>query len=122
MVPPWPKSIAWYNSEGKIEEKSGGRYHQRADGLGGYIIDVKPTEAADQGEWKCVATSEDGSMSISRCDVKMASKYQRHFSRTFWIGYFQSYSLNWYSWLELKKTLPFIMILNVQISINTFLP
>ncbi|KAK9886803.1 hypothetical protein WA026_018456 [Henosepilachna vigintioctopunctata] len=73
MVPPWPKSITWYNSEGKIDDSvvPGGRYHQMADGLGGYTIEVKPTEAADQGEWKCVATSADGSMSISRCEVKM---------------------------------------------------
>ncbi|KAL3284830.1 hypothetical protein HHI36_018969 [Cryptolaemus montrouzieri] len=73
MVPPWPRSIIWYNSEGKVDDSPapGSRYHQMADGLGGYTIQVKPTEAADQGEWKCVATSEDGSMSISRCEVKM---------------------------------------------------
>lgn len=72
-VPPWPKSIQWYNSEGRVEEDSL-RYRQMADGIGGYMIEVKPTEAADQGEWKCVATSENGAISISTCDVKMTSK------------------------------------------------
>lgn len=45
-----------------------------ADGIGGYMLEVKPTEAADQGEWKCVATSLDGVVAISTCDVKMTSK------------------------------------------------
>lgn len=67
----------WYNSDGRIlEETSAGRYRILADGLGRYTIEVKPTEAADQGEWKCVATNEDGSMSISTCEVKMTSKYK----------------------------------------------
>ena len=74
-VPPWPKSVAWYNSEGRInDEVAGSRYRQMADGLGGYMLEVKPTEAADQGEWKCVATSQDGSVSISTCNVQMTSK------------------------------------------------
>lgn len=72
-VPPWPKSIQWYNSEGRIEENAS-RYRQMADGIGGYMLEVKPTEAADQGEWKCVATSENGVISISTCDVKMTSE------------------------------------------------
>jgi hypothetical protein len=74
-VPPWPKSVAWYNSEGRIDDETpGSRYRQMADGVGGYMLEVKPTEAADQGEWKCVATSQDGAVSISTCDVNMSSK------------------------------------------------
>lgn len=75
-VPPWPKSVCWYNSEGRIEdEMPGSRYHLMADGIGGYMIEVKPTEACDQGEWKCVVTSQDGSVSITACDIKMTSKF-----------------------------------------------
>lgn len=44
-----------------------------ADGLGGYSIEIRPTEACDQGQWKCVATSEQGAISISTCDIKMIS-------------------------------------------------
>lgn len=74
-VPPWPKSINWYNSEGRIDDDSpNSRYKQMADGLGGYMLEVKPTEAADQGQWKCVATSQTGAISISTCDVTMTSK------------------------------------------------
>nr|CAH7764912.1 unnamed protein product [Callosobruchus chinensis] len=58
-VPPWPKSIHWYNSEGRIEDGQP-RYKEMADGIGGYMLEVKPTEACDQGEWKCVATSNEG--------------------------------------------------------------
>lgn len=46
-----------------------------ADGVGGYMIEVKPSEAADQGEWKCVASNPDGGMSVSTCEVKMTSKH-----------------------------------------------
>lgn len=45
-----------------------------ADGIGGYMLEVKPTEACDQGEWKCVATSDTGVVSISTCTVDMISK------------------------------------------------
>jgi hypothetical protein len=79
-VPPWPKSVAWYNSEGRIDDETpGSRYRQMADGLGGYMLEVKPTEAADQGEWKCVATSQDGAVSISTCDVNMS--IPKHFRK-----------------------------------------
>lgn len=74
-VPPWPKSIDWYNSEGRIDpEANGDKYKQLADGIGGYMLEIKATEAADQGEWKCVATSEEGVIAISTCDIKMTSK------------------------------------------------
>lgn len=37
------------------------------------MLEVRPTEADDQGEWKVVATSEEGAISISTCDIKMIS-------------------------------------------------
>ncbi|CAH1959673.1 unnamed protein product, partial [Acanthoscelides obtectus] len=77
-VPPWPKSIHWYNSEGRIEEGQE-RYKEMADGIGGYMLEVKPTEACDQGEWKCVATSNEGAVSISTCEVKMT--IPKHFRK-----------------------------------------
>lgn len=75
VVPPWPKSVTWYNSEGRVEDDlPGSRYRKLADGVGGYMLEVKPSEAADQGEWKCVATSQEGVIAISRCEVHMTSK------------------------------------------------
>lgn len=75
-VPPWPKSVHWYNSEGRIEDSlPNGRYKQMADGLGGYMLEVRPTEAADQGQWKCAVTSGTGAISISTCEVNMTSMY-----------------------------------------------
>lgn len=74
-VPPWPKSIDWYNSEGRIDQNTNvDKYKHLADGIGGYMLEIKATEAADQGEWKCVATSKEGVISISTCDIKMTSK------------------------------------------------
>ncbi|KAG5861430.1 hypothetical protein JTB14_018621 [Gonioctena quinquepunctata] len=78
-VPPWPKSIHWYNSEGRIDDVQGSRYKQMADGIGGYMLEVKPTEAIDQGEWKCVAMSDDGVVSISTCEIKMM--IPKHFKK-----------------------------------------
>lgn len=37
-------------------------------------MEVRPTEAEDQGEWKVVAASDEGAISISTCDIKMISK------------------------------------------------
>lgn len=74
-VPPWPRSITWYNSQGKIDDQlPNSRYKCLADGLGGYTLEVRPTEAEDQGEWKVVAASDEGAISISTCDIKMISK------------------------------------------------
>ena len=41
------------------------------DGLGVYMIEIKPAECCDEGEWKCVVTSNDGSVGISTCTVNM---------------------------------------------------
>uniref|UniRef100_T1GMS0 Ig-like domain-containing protein n=1 Tax=Megaselia scalaris TaxID=36166 RepID=T1GMS0_MEGSC len=42
-----------------------------ADGLGVYMIEIKPSESCDEGEWKCVVTNEEGSVGISTSVVKM---------------------------------------------------
>lgn len=68
-VPPWPKSISWFNKEGVVE--SGGRYHVMEDGLGAYSVEVSPVEATDDGLWKCVATSNAGNKTISTCSVSV---------------------------------------------------
>lgn len=51
------------------------RYKLIEDGLGVYMIEVKPSESCDAGEWKCVVTSFDGSMGISTCSVAMDSEW-----------------------------------------------
>lgn len=45
------------------------------DGIGGYSIEVKQVEAVDEGEWKCVATSEENMKQITSCYVAMSSEY-----------------------------------------------
>ncbi|CAG9781709.1 unnamed protein product [Diatraea saccharalis] len=69
MVPPWPRSVVWYNKEGKLEP--GERYHLVEDGVGGYLLEVVSAEWPDEGEWKCVATSSGGRVGISTCYVTM---------------------------------------------------
>ncbi|XP_044317905.1 titin isoform X3 [Drosophila rhopaloa] len=69
VVPPWPKSVCWYNANGRVE--TGERYKLIEDGLGVYMIEVKPSECCDAGEWKCVVTSFDGSVGVSSCSVAM---------------------------------------------------
>lgn len=74
MVPPWPKTVVWYNKNGRIE--SGERYKLIEDGLGVYMIEIKPCESCDEGEWKCVVTSYEGCGGISTCNVTMDSEYK----------------------------------------------
>jgi len=50
------------------------RYKLIEDGLGVYMIEVKPSESCDGGEWKCVVTSFDGSVGITSCTVAMDSE------------------------------------------------
>lgn len=71
-VPPWPQSVVWYNKNGRVD--SGDRYKYIEDGLGVYMIEVKPSEACDEGEWKCVVTNEESCVGISSCVVDMESK------------------------------------------------
>jgi len=73
QVPPWPKTIAWYNKEGRIEPSE--KYHIMEDGIGGYSIEIKQIEAIDEGEWKCVVTSEDNIKQFTSCYVAMSSTY-----------------------------------------------
>ncbi|EFN64027.1 Myosin light chain kinase, smooth muscle [Camponotus floridanus] len=70
QVPPWPKAIAWYNKGGRVEPDE--RYHIIEDGIGGYSIEVKQVEAMDEGEWKCVATSEENMKQFTSCYVAMS--------------------------------------------------
>ncbi|KAJ8687543.1 hypothetical protein QAD02_023337, partial [Eretmocerus hayati] len=70
QVPPWPKDITWYNKEGRIENSD--RYKTAEDGSGGYSIYVKPVEAVDEGEWKCVATSYENVKQFTTCYVAMS--------------------------------------------------
>ena len=69
VIPPWPKSVVWYNSDGKVESDE--KYRIMEDGIGTYMIEVKYSEACDSGEWKCVVTSSDGVMGVSSCTVDM---------------------------------------------------
>ncbi|XP_067210466.1 uncharacterized protein [Linepithema humile] len=70
QVPPWPKAIAWYNKGGRVELSD--KYHIMEDGIGGYSIEVKQVEAVDEGEWKCVATSEENMKQFTSCYVAMS--------------------------------------------------
>ncbi|XP_030388566.1 titin homolog [Scaptodrosophila lebanonensis] len=69
VVPPWPKSVAWYNKDGRVDTAE--RYKLIEDGLGVYMIEIKPSESCDAGEWKCVVTSFEGCVGISTCTVSM---------------------------------------------------
>ena len=51
------------------------KYHIMADGLGGYMIEINHAEAVDEGEWKCVATSNEGAKGISQCQVSMTCEF-----------------------------------------------
>ncbi|KAL1456666.1 hypothetical protein WDU94_001379 [Cyamophila willieti] len=77
LVPPWPRSIYWYNKEGVVEASD--KYHIMADGLGGYSIEINYLEAVDDGEWKCVATSATGvkQFSAAYVNVQMPKNYRK---------------------------------------------
>lgn len=74
VVPPWPKSVTWYNKDGRVETAD--RYKLIEDGLGVYMIEIKPTESCDEGDWKCVVTSFEGCVGISACVVNMDSEWR----------------------------------------------
>lgn len=40
------------------------------------MLEIKPSESCDEGEWKCVVTNEEGSVGISSTAVEMESKLQ----------------------------------------------
>lgn len=55
------------------------KYRIIEDGLGVYMIEIKPSECCDEGEWKCVVTSLDGSVGISTAtvDMEIPKNYRR---------------------------------------------
>lgn len=55
--------------------ESGGRYKVIEDGLGTYMLEVRPSESCDEGEWKCVVTSSEGVIGISTATVAMDSEF-----------------------------------------------
>jgi hypothetical protein len=71
-----------------VEESE--RYHIMADGLGGYMIEINHAEVADEGEWKCVATSNEGVKGFSTCCISMTCK--RHYFAT--TNFITSYHYN----------------------------
>lgn len=68
-MPPWPKSVVWYNKEGRVEASDNVRIVE--DGLGMYMIEIKESTSNDAGEWKCVVTGTDSNVGISTCTVEM---------------------------------------------------
>ncbi|XP_051862030.1 muscle M-line assembly protein unc-89 isoform X48 [Drosophila albomicans] len=69
VVPPWPKSVTWYNKDGRVDTAE--RYKLIEDGLGVYMIEIKPSESCDAGDWKCVVSSFEGCVGISSSVVNM---------------------------------------------------
>ncbi|XP_033149110.1 muscle M-line assembly protein unc-89-like, partial [Drosophila busckii] len=69
VVPPWPKNVTWYNKDGRVETAE--RYKLIEDGLGVYMLEIKPSESCDAGDWKCVVSSFEGCVGISNCVVNM---------------------------------------------------
>ncbi|XP_022161453.1 uncharacterized protein LOC111027387 isoform X2 [Myzus persicae] len=69
-VPPWPRSIGWYNDNGIVNE--GPLYHLTADGLGMYGVEIKSLRADHSTTWKCVATSSTGSKAVTSCVVSVS--------------------------------------------------
>lgn len=53
------------------------RYHVLEDGVGGYLLEILSAEWADEGEWKCVATSAGGRVGISTCYVAMDGRFSQ---------------------------------------------
>lgn len=69
VVPPWPKSVVWYNKNGRVDASENVRLVE--DGLGMHMIEVKQSSSGDNGEWKCVVTSLEGSVGISTSTIDM---------------------------------------------------
>lgn len=70
VVPPWPKSVVWYNQTGRVDDPNE-YYRMTDDGLGMYMAEIKQSAALDAGEWKCIVTSMEGSVGISTANVEM---------------------------------------------------
>lgn len=69
VVPPWPKSITWWNKIGEIVAND--NYRIIEDGHGVYIIEVKQSQDCDNGEWRCEVVNEHGCAGVSKCVVEM---------------------------------------------------
>ncbi|KAL4119648.1 hypothetical protein QTP88_012442 [Uroleucon formosanum] len=69
-VPPWPRSIGWYNDNGIVND--GPLYHLLADGLGMYGVEIKSLRADHSTTWKCVATSSTGAKAVTSCVVSVS--------------------------------------------------
>lgn len=69
-VPPWPRSIGWYNDNGIVNE--GPLYHLLADGLGMYGVEIKSLRADHSTTWKCIATSSTGAKAVTSCVVSVS--------------------------------------------------
>ncbi|KAF4519135.1 hypothetical protein B566_EDAN007408 [Ephemera danica] len=81
-VPPWPKEVAWYNSQGRVDTiASGGtgsatsiapdKYRAIEDGLGRFSLQISGIDLVDQGEWKCVVTSQEGVKSMTHASISV---------------------------------------------------
>ncbi|XP_071444620.1 titin homolog [Hetaerina americana] len=76
-VPPWPRSIEWYNGTRRVDPEAivegiEQRYRASEDGMGKYMLEIRPLEACDDGEWKVVVMAENGATAISKAHVCMS--------------------------------------------------
>jgi len=68
---------------------TGERYKLIEDGLGVYMIEIKPSESCDAGDWKCVVNSFEGSVGISSSVVNMDSASRSPcFQHIYWSNQF----------------------------------
>jgi hypothetical protein len=71
-IPPWPRSVGWYNDAGIVNE--GPLYHLIADGMGMYGVEIKSLRADHSTTWKCVVTSLTGVKAVTSCLVTVSCK------------------------------------------------
>uniref|UniRef100_A0A2S2QNT5 Muscle M-line assembly protein unc-89 n=1 Tax=Sipha flava TaxID=143950 RepID=A0A2S2QNT5_9HEMI len=69
-IPPWPRSVGWYNDAGIVNE--GPLYHLIADGMGMYGVEIKSLRADHSTTWKCVVTSLTGVKAVTSCLVTVS--------------------------------------------------
>ncbi|XP_026670518.1 titin homolog [Ceratina calcarata] len=61
-------SLAWYRDDMPVEEND--KYQTAKENLGTCHLDVRKLEFVDQGEWKCVASNDNG-QSVTSCFLKL---------------------------------------------------
>ncbi|XP_046388866.1 titin homolog [Ischnura elegans] len=76
-VPPWPRSVEWYSGSRRVDpeaivEGMEQRYRAIEDGMGKYMLEIKPLEACDDGEWKVVVMAENGATAASKAHICMS--------------------------------------------------